>query len=73
MRGISWLAGNLLASQEALCSMEKVSKCYYYMTRYISMTIIGIRTVHKETWQSVFAQLHFDIWKETGVKLNNET
>jgi hypothetical protein len=26
MRGISWLAGDLLASQEGLCSMELVSQ-----------------------------------------------
>jgi len=30
MRGISCLAENRLASQEGLCSMEKVSKIFHY-------------------------------------------
>jgi len=38
---------------------------------FISMPNIGKRTIQKET-DTVCAQLHFNICKETGVKLDNE-
>ena len=39
------------------------------MINYISVPIIGKITVYKETWQSVFAHLHFNVWKEIGGKI----
>ena len=53
--------------------MEKVSNGYYYMTRFINVPIVGIRREHKEIRKSVFAQFHFNIWKEIGVKWKNES
>ena len=38
----------------------------------ISMPSTGKRTIYKKTSYSVCAELHFNICKETGVKLDNK-
>jgi len=64
MRGISWLAENLLASQEGLCSKEQVIKLVYRLkdkTLGKEHTVCGPAIEENRNWHST--NLSWCSWK----------
>ena len=54
MRGISWLADNRLASQEGLCSMEWVSKCYMNIKQWHVRSVVKTAMINVTCYVSNF-------------------
>jgi hypothetical protein len=70
MRGISWLAENLLAFQKGLCSMELVSQLIsHLLTVYGNVRVIFVTLF----WQKVFSNLPLKVQPACATKLRKIT